>query len=61
MITVPMISIPTSAKKTLMCMLRERWYKIPWYNYDEKNNVIIIAESYGLTDLINEFNETYEN
>jgi len=42
-------------------MLRERWYKIPWYNYDEKNNVIIIAESYGLTDLINEFNETYEN
>lgn len=52
------ITIPKSAKETLYKRLMESWQKIEWYNDEEKQNHILIAESYGLDELVKYFNET---
>jgi hypothetical protein len=54
-----MSAIPTSAKGTLEQMLNGQWEKIPFYDFDRKDDLINIAESYGLTELVERFNKTY--
>tara|TARA_R110002049_G_scaffold4063_3_gene29317 strand:+ start:213 stop:383 length:171 start_codon:yes stop_codon:yes gene_type:complete len=54
-----MKEISKSSVGTLKSMLKERWEKVAWYNYLEKDNLINIAKSYDFDDLVEHFNETY--
>lgn len=52
-------NIPSSAKETLLIQLRRRLRELEFWQYDEANDIRIIAESYGFIELVNEINETF--
>lgn len=54
-----MNNIPTSAKETLNKQLTRRLRELKFWEYDEAQDIKIIAESYELTELVNEINETF--
>lgn len=54
-----MEDISNSATGTIKSMLTERWNKVAWYDYEQKDNLINIAKSYGFDDLVKTFVETY--
>lgn len=54
-----MNNIPTSAKETLNKQLTRRLRELKFWEYDEAQDLKIIAESHELTDLVNEINEKF--
>ena len=52
-------NITTSAKETLKRQLTRRLRELHFWEYDEAQDLKIIAESYELTDLVNEINEQF--
>lgn len=58
--TTQVFPIPKSAKETLYNSLMQSWQKISAYDQEEKNNHILIAESYGLDELVKYFNDTID-
>ena len=52
-------NIPTSAKETLNKQLTRRLRELKFWEYDEAQDIKIIAESYELTELVNEIDETF--
>lgn len=52
-------NITTSAKETLNKQLTRRLRELKFWEYDEAQDIKIIAETYELTELVNEINETF--
>ncbi len=58
-IAVMTSNITTSAKETLNKQLTRRLRELNFWEHDEAQDIKIIAESYELTDLVNEINEQF--
>ena len=54
-----MNNIPQSAKETLNKQLTRRLRELKFWEYDEAHDLKIIAETYELTELVNEINEKF--
>ena len=53
------MKLSKSAKETLKIMLRNEWHKLDYYAYDQKDDLISIAQLHEFHDLVEEFQETY--
>ena len=53
------MKLSKAAKETLKIMLMNEWNKLDYYAYDQKDDLISIAQLHEFNDLVEEFQETY--
>lgn len=52
------MKLSKAAKETLKDILRNEWHKLDYYAYDQKDDLISIAQLHEFHDLAEEFQET---